>query len=266
MQQGLMDAIYPMMYFRDQHFYPFAIDWKERSNGRIVAPGLGIYLMHRDEGNWSLSDITREMYVLRQYGMGVAMFRSKFLTDDTKGIYQFTELFNATPALQQPMTWYDVAPPSAPKHISYAGGVLSWEKTDGDVNYNIYCSEISPVDTKNPENLVMAEYRDTSVVLPPLKTEQYFTVTAIDRYGNESVVPPVVRKPLVKTVKPTDITLFMETVPPNQMIIIRSIQGVSLFMGYKNHLPPLSPGQYKVYSQGKKMKNRHLLGWFEVPM
>ena len=268
MQQGLMDAIYPMMYFRDHNFYPFAIDWKERCNGRIVAPGLGIYLMHRSEGNWPLSDITREMYVLRQYGMGITMFRSKFLTDDTKGIYKFTEHFNSTPALQQPMTWYDVTPPPAPEKISYADGVLSWEKIDGDVNYNIYCSETSPVDTKNPENLVMAEYSNTSVTLPPLKKAQYFTVTAIDRYGNESEVtmPSVSPQGIVTPVKPVEITRFMDSVAPNQMIIIRSIQGVPLFMGYKNQLPELPPGHYKVYSQGKKMKNRHLLGWVEVPM
>ena len=44
MQNGWMDMIFPMMYFRDNQFDPFAIDWKERSHGKIVAPGLGNHI------------------------------------------------------------------------------------------------------------------------------------------------------------------------------------------------------------------------------
>ena len=38
-----MDALFPMIYFRDNNFYPFAIDWQEQSHGKIVAPGLATY-------------------------------------------------------------------------------------------------------------------------------------------------------------------------------------------------------------------------------
>ena len=267
MQQGLMDAIYPMMYFRNQNFYPFVIDWKERSNGKIVAPGLGVYMLHRNERNWPLIDITREMYVLRQYGLGITMFRSKFLTDDTKGIYQFTKDFNAIPAIPSAMSWYDVVPPVAPEKISYSDGKLSWEDVGGDVTYNVYCSETSPVDTRNPENLVMADYHGTSIQLPPLKKAQYFAVTATDRYGNES--PRPVSNPSKASLMPDhpqDISTFLTSVSPSQMILVRTLQGTDVFMGYKSQLPTLSPGHYKVFSQGKKMKNRHLLGWVEVPL
>ncbi len=267
MQEGLMDAIYPMMYFRNQHFYPFVIDWKERSNGRIVAPGLGVYMLHRSERNWPLDDITREMYVLRQYGMGITMFRSKFLTDDTKGIYQFTKDFNALPALQPAMTWYDVTPPVAPEKVKYSDGILSWEDVGGDVTYNVYCSETTPVDTQNPENLVMADYHDTSIKLPPLKTAQYFAVTATDRYGNESPRPvSKASKASGKPVRPQNINTLLADVPSSQMILVCTIHGNALFLGYKYNLPTLSPGHYKVYLQGKKIKNRHLLGWGEVPL
>ena len=51
------------------------------------------------EKDWPLTDITREMEVLRRYGMGHAYFRSKFFTDNTKGIYDFAKRFNRTPAL-----------------------------------------------------------------------------------------------------------------------------------------------------------------------
>ena len=59
--EGIQDQIYPMMYFRGNHFYPFALDWKEQSNGRQVIPGLGIYFLHPSEGNWSLDEIERQM-------------------------------------------------------------------------------------------------------------------------------------------------------------------------------------------------------------
>ena len=64
LREGLMDALFPMMYFRGDNFYPFAIDWLERSNGRIVTPGVGIYFLDSKEKDWPLSDITQEMHVL----------------------------------------------------------------------------------------------------------------------------------------------------------------------------------------------------------
>ena len=36
LRDGLMDELFPMMYFRDNDFFPFALDWKERSHGRII--------------------------------------------------------------------------------------------------------------------------------------------------------------------------------------------------------------------------------------
>lgn len=36
--EGIQDQIYPMLYFRGNHFYPFALDWQEQSNGRQSFP------------------------------------------------------------------------------------------------------------------------------------------------------------------------------------------------------------------------------------
>ena len=46
---GLMDELYPMMYFKGNHFYPFALDWQEQAQGKIVVPGLGIYTATADD-------------------------------------------------------------------------------------------------------------------------------------------------------------------------------------------------------------------------
>ena len=120
LREGLMDALFPMMYFRGNQFYPFAIDWAEQSCGRMVAPGLGIYFLSPKEGNWKIEDITREMHVLRQYGMGHTFFRGKFLTDNCQGIYDFTARdFNRHPALVPAMTWVDDVAPDTPDGMRF---------------------------------------------------------------------------------------------------------------------------------------------------
>lgn len=194
LRDGLMDELFPMMYFRGNQFYPFALDWNEHSYGRIVAPGLGIYFMSPGEKDWPLADITREMLTLRHYGMGHAFFRSKFFTDNVKGIYDFTaQSFNQYPALIPPMTWQSSAHPSAPSGLSRRTledkvEVLSWTPTDKDttrIMYNVYSSREYPVNTDDARNLTVVRLRKSSLIIPHDPTRHY-AVTATDRYGNES--------------------------------------------------------------------------------
>ncbi len=194
LRDGLMDELFPMMYFRGNQFYPFALDWNEHSYGRIVAPGLGIYFMSPREKDWPLADITREMLTLRHYGMGHAFFRSKFFTDNVKGIYDFTaQSFNQYPALIPPMTWQSSARPSAPSGLSRRTledkvEVLSWTPTDKDttrIMYNVYSSREYPVNTDDARNLTVVRLRKSSLIIPHDPTRHY-AVTATDRYGNES--------------------------------------------------------------------------------
>ena len=91
LKSGLMDELFPMMYFKNEHFYPFAIDWQEQSHGKIVVPGLGIYFLDPKEGKWNINDVTAEMYHIRNLGMGYAFFRNKFLLDNKQGILDFTQ-------------------------------------------------------------------------------------------------------------------------------------------------------------------------------
>jgi hypothetical protein len=151
-----MDALFPMMYFQGNHFYPFVVDWKEHSYGRQVAPGLAIYMLHPREKNWDLDVIRREMNVLRQQGLGITFFRSKFFTDNVKDIYTFTQDFNPYPALIPPMDWITAPAPRPVTRLSVNHGaatdLLSWQgapsKNDGNyLLYNIYASDRYPVDT-----------------------------------------------------------------------------------------------------------------------
>ncbi len=190
LNEGLMDQLYPMMYFQGNNFYPFAYDWQEQSNGRMVIPGLGIYFLSPSEKNWPLSTITQEMEVVRNLGMGHAFFRSKFLTDNTKGLYDFVvNEFNADLALVPPLTWESSVEPTTPTLlVDSLASKLTWsgaiDRSDGDyLTYNVYASWQWPVEV-NSANLVAMRLK-TNELLVPLDG-RYYAVTAMDRYGNQS--------------------------------------------------------------------------------
>lgn len=193
---GLMDQLYPMMYFKDDNFYPFAADWQENCYGRTICAGLGIYFLDRREKNWPLTDITREMHFLRQQGTGHCFFRSKFFTDNTKGIYDFTaQQFNIYPALVPPMTWMCNTKPQAPSRLSvhrnngydFIGWMPSQKEKDGSyIMYNVYASRQFPVDIDDARNLIKTNVRSDALRLSSPTRGWYYAITSVDRYGNES--------------------------------------------------------------------------------
>lgn len=196
LREGLMDQLYPMMYFKNKNFYPFALDWQERSFGRTIVSGLGIYFLSPREGNWTLDDVTREMHFLRGNGIGHCYFRAKFLLDNTRGIYNFVRYFDETPALIPPMTWAWSKAPGAPALLqvkrSQQTDRLSWggatnPSKDSYLIYNIYASETPNVDTNDPRYLIATRIRETTLTIPHTKGRKlYYAVCALDRYGNES--------------------------------------------------------------------------------
>ena len=200
LREGIQDMLFPMMYFTGRNFYPFAIDWKEGSYGRYVAPGLGIYFLHPAEKNWDLSVVTQELNYLRRQGLsGQAFFRSRFLTENTKGLYDWLRNgFYAHPTLPPCYSWLDSIAPSRPAEVRLVPtegrmGQLQWQPaTDdspGGVRYNVYASPTYPVDTQNAENLIaslLPEPRYTFNRYTAWTNGLYFAITAIDRCGNES--------------------------------------------------------------------------------
>lgn len=200
--EGIQDQIYPMMYFRGNSFYPFALDWKEHSNQRHIVPGLGIYFLHPDEGNWHIDEIDRQMYFLRSYGLdGASHYRVKYLMDNTQGVYdRLLEEHYRYPALQPVMSWIDSiapAPPTRLKVARLADGYwkLTWQaSTDNDPHnepaYVVYASDRYPVDVTDPRNIISSYIKGTEYIYAPILPWmrcEYFAVTAVDRYGNESL-------------------------------------------------------------------------------
>ncbi|BEG99525.1 glycoside hydrolase family 10 protein [Bacteroides sedimenti] len=201
LREGIQDILFPMMYFNGNNFYPFALDWQEKSSGRYIVPGLGIYFLDPVEKNWPLSEIERQIFFTRSHGlMGQAYYRTSYILNNTKHLYsELSGYHYACPALQPDMKWMDNTPPSSPDKITcnHVGSttLLSWQPAvDNDpVNkptYIVYASNHYPVDTSNPKNLLAQGIRETHYTVegkPGKIRNQYFAVTATDRFGNESL-------------------------------------------------------------------------------
>ena len=214
LRDGLMDALFPMMYFRGDHFYPFAIDWHQHTSGRIVAGGLGTYMLDKRQQDWPLDEVRRQMNVLRSHGLGHAHFRSKFFTDNTKGVYDFcTNEFDRYPALVPPMTWEHSEAPEAPAKLTVNGNLLTWTAVPARESYtlyNIYASEQSPVNVDDPRNLIATRVMGTSLHIQS-STPRHYAVTALDRYGNESAACQDADIPVVT--RPTAVTPTVQLLP-----------------------------------------------------
>lgn len=214
LKDGLMDELFPMMYFRGDQFFPFAIDWKEHSYGKIIAPGLGIYFLDPKEGKWNISDITSELYHLRNIGEGHAFFRNKFLLDNHQGVYDFvTAHFNRYPALVPPMTWESNKRPQQPVTLCIKENegttTLRWDNSlqyeDGtaiktpSIYNNVYASKEYPVDVHDARNLILTRTTRRQLTTRTGNTPTYYAVTTTDGFGNESRAKQLNQTAVMKT-------------------------------------------------------------------
>lgn len=214
LKDGLMDELFPMMYFRGDQFFPFAIDWKEHSYGKIIAPGLGIYFLDPKEGKWNISDITSELYHLRNIGEGHAFFRNKFLLDNHQGVYDFvTAHFNRYPALVPPITWESNKRPQQPVTLCIEENegttTLRWDNSlqyeDGtaiktpSIYNNVYASKEYPVDVHDARNLILTRTTRRQLTTRTGNTPTYYAVTTTDGFGNESRAKQLNQTAVVKT-------------------------------------------------------------------
>ena len=215
LRENYQDLLFPMMYFTGDNYYPFLFDWLENANGHPIVPGLGIYFLDPREGRWTLNEVRAEMHTARNSGIGgIAFYRGEFLTNNYKGIYETTcNEFFPYPALTARMTWMgDTIAPSAPTYIIYKEGVLHWQAPQppkgegsrdvpdisqdsdspspsgaGGLLYNVYGSNLYPVDITKAENLLAVNLRDTHWTLNARAQKlRHYAITAIDRFGNES--------------------------------------------------------------------------------
>ncbi|MBQ3629887.1 MAG: family 10 glycosylhydrolase [Prevotella sp.] len=288
-REGLMDQLYPMIYFQGNNFYPFAIDWQEQSAGRTIGAGLGIYFLDPREGRWTLREVERQMNVLRQAGLGHCYFRARFLTDNTKGIYDFAKRFDAVPALVPPMTWSGMPAPEAPATLTLRDGQLTWSAARDasgapGLVYNLYASDTYPVDISRADHIVATHLRQTQLAVAPTK---YYAVTAMNRYGLESEA-----RQLSLPTKPSASALHPQSLAPRRsslpiigesngsplrvprcdpasdayILVVKNLMGQTVTRRYytaEMSVRNLPDGVYQLYSLDRRGR-QHRLGFFGV--
>ena len=280
LREGLMDQLYPMMYFKGDNYYPFAVDWADNTYGRTVVTGLGVWLLSRKEGsNWPLIEITRELNVSRDLGMGHCYFRSRFFTDNVKGLYTYVSRdFDKYPALTPPMTWQSSILPSPPRGISLnsegSNLRIRWWGAKNNSNsptlyYNVYCSTQFPVDTKDVRNLIAHHLTKESLSIRDDDGRHYYAVTVMDRYGNESapVRSNIIVEPTIEYLKNDGTRLQLPEIDRDygtRYIRIESLAGNAVLLrAYTSTtkeiiIRTLPDGVYRVKAVDKNKVARHI--------
>ena len=265
LKEGIHDALFPMMYFRDNHFFPFALDWQENKNKRWIVPGLGIYFLQAKGQEWALDDIIRQIHFTRnQHFEGQAYFRNRFLLHNTKGIWdEISRNFYLTPAVTPPLTWIDSIAPATPTLISFdekailnshePSVTMRWEPSStqkaGGIYYRIYASNNYPVDTESGENIIKVCVNDSIysyAAALPWQKKRFWAITAVDRYGNESL-PLECNQPSSNSLELFDNKL--PHIPAGSQLIIADMTGCELIRCTHSDtsiLKQLSKGTYRI--------------------
>lgn len=238
LKTGIHDAVFPMMYFRDNHFYPFALDWEENKHGRFVVPGLGIYFLKQKAHEWDINEIMRQIHFTRRNGLdGQAFFRNEFLMKNTCGLTDSLKCrFYTYPAAVPPMVWQDSIAPAQPVNgvISFRNDsvMINWDKADSskteEASYRIYASDFYPVDINDGKNIICLKHGSNSFCysLKAGKIKRFWAITATDRYGNESS-PLEINRP-ADDERIISVNKLPE-VPEGCVISVNDITGMELF-------------------------------------
>ncbi len=199
---GIQDAVYPMMYYEDKHFYPYVDDWLKNANGRFVVPGLGVYKMLSKEQNWELQMVTRQIDFLKSSNAnGEAYFRLGMILDNVKGIKDELLSYYRNPAKLPPMNWLNNEYPPAPDNFQVyrtdSNTVqLSWDAPSYNQNltYTIYSFyPADSIDLNNPENIVASGVRNSRLTLKIGNSSQgkYYAVSASNRFHIEGKISEI---------------------------------------------------------------------------
>jgi hypothetical protein len=197
MREGIMDALFPMLYFKGNDFYPFVLDWNENICSRHIAPGMGTYRLLPQYGDWDVVELQRQMLTTRSAGAaGTVMFRTRHLLDDIDNFSHIYSAINRYKALVPPMKWLSTKEPQAPSALNghWSGDTLflSWIAADAapskpPMRYNLYVSADSIVNIGDATNILTLMHNDTAYAwVGAPRTTMQFAVTAVDAYGIES--------------------------------------------------------------------------------
>ena len=196
-REGIMDILFPMLYFKGNNFYPFVLDWQENAHGRHIAPGLGVYRLLPEYGGWPSLEFKRQLMTSRYAGTaGTALFRAQHIYGNPEASALYSSVYKYR-ALVPPMEWCGEPLPVAPASLNVTREgcrfTLSWEGVEPlaghpATKYNIYFALADSADVADVRNLVCVGTTSTSFEWSCTTSKGVaFAVTAVDAYGRESV-------------------------------------------------------------------------------
>jgi hypothetical protein len=240
LRDGVMDILFPMLYFDGNNFYPFVLDWCENRHGRHVAPGLGIYRLMPEHGGWPQIEIERQMRTSRSAAAdGIMMFRTAHLVGNAGGARDIYTRIYDRPALVPPMKWIADAPstPSVTAALRDEKGVsLEWSKVspaDGfpAVRYNVYAAVGDTVDVGNIDNLVATGLQCTAFRWDCRSVNNIsMAVTAVDACGVESE-PAFARCVAGSSMRCGDVVRLPHPQSWGQRISVKDVYGTEVYYG-----------------------------------
>ncbi len=240
LRDGIMDALFPMLYFNGNNFYPFVLDWCENRHGRHVAPGVGIYRLLPVYGGWPQVEIERQMHTSRSAAAdGIVMFRTAHLVGNAGGVRDvYTKVYDRA-AFVPPMDWIAPAPPMPlvtlcerdECGVSFRWSAVQPAQGFPAVRYNVYAAVGDSVDVGNIDNLVAVELADT-LFRWQCRTSRNVSlaVTAVDACGVESK-PAFIELPVGGTMLRNSLISLPEPQSWGQRIVVNDIYGREVYCG-----------------------------------
>lgn len=256
LRDGIIDILFPMLYFRGDDFYPFVRDWQENACGRHIVPGLGTYRLLPEYGGWESDELERQIHTSRTAGTaGTAMFRMRHLLDTIKGFVSAYGRIYDTALPVPPISWCSTSPsmpPYALEGVRFGDTLtLRWHSVSSDSmpkpRYNVYLSSDSTDEVVKPENLIAVSLADTAFHWNGSSlSELRWAVTAVDAFGVESE-PVCWNEPGSEPSLRTDELLLDEPRMWGMRIVLRDAIGTALYSGkYRTRIGVrgLLPGTY----------------------
>jgi len=234
LNQKTVDYITPQLYWKigGGQDYTKLMPWwgtQAANNGRHFYPGHAIYQI----SSWGASEMPNQIKLDKGNAncQGSVLYSAQYIPSNPLGFADsLKNNYYKYPALWPVMKWKDTLPPNPVQNVRYeklasTGSYgLKWDQpvpaSDKDqgakfVVYKFKTSNISNADLDNPANIyaVIASTEYTPQVSDD-NTTSYFTVTALDHYGNESkmsnvasvevAAPPVIASPIANALNQRD--------------------------------------------------------------
>lgn len=222
LQNGVHDYLSPQIYWdiaTTPQFNVVLRDWMNERYGKHIYAGIAAYRMGSkismltgpdsqdnfmrvmdNKAGWTSTEILNQIDTSRaQSAFGQVYFSTNDITENVNNIYTLLQQNQYHyPANIPPMAWQDNIAPNPPQsltiaHVSGTNYRLRWNRpqlpSDNDTvkYYNVYMSDLLPVDISDIKKVVAFQVTDTTVIInTQTGANCYFVVTAYDKGYNES--------------------------------------------------------------------------------